>query len=429
MRRIDASEMAVHAPCKHFGHVKLGGGGCGGCSAMNLTYAHQVAQKQAQMDNVYARVCATYGVEVLPVVQARQMLHYRNKMEFSFGRRWYERDARLNDNPVRGPTEHEYTIGLHAPQQYNKVIQIDECLIQHPVGNDILNYIRERSPVLLLDAYDTKENKGYFRNVAVRTSTNAKGELEVMVNLITSPCDVPQRLVPLATEIVKQFPSVVCVVQNITGVRGHFSVEEKRERLLAGERKYIEQAIGDLVFHISANSFFQTNPIQAEHLYDKVREAAQLTLNDNVLDLFCGTGTIGLYLARHAKHVMGIDIVASAVEDAHRNAAANKISNAAFEQGNLEKLATTMKSSGVPEADVIIVDPPRAGLHPDLLKLLAQCQAKRIVYVSCNPTTQVRDLELLESRVQGKFRVSGIQPIDMFPNTPHVECVVTLERV
>lgn len=429
VKRLATSPNAVESPCKHFGNFKLGGGGCGGCSSLHVAYQEQIRQKQAQMNNVYAKICRKYGVKVLPVLESEHALHYRNKMEFSFGRRWYEIGGQPNEIYMKGPTNYEYTVGLHAPQRYDKVVQIESCPIQQPIGDEILNYVRERSPALLLEPYDTKKKLGYLRNVGIRTSTNARGEVEVMVNLVTSPCDVPGRLVPFATEITEKFPSVVCVVQNMSGGKGGHDMDEDRERLLAGSKKYIEQVLGRLVFRISANSFFQTNPMQAQLLYNEVQKAAKLTSDDTVLDLFCGTGTIGLSLAACSKHVVGIDIVASAIEDANENAMANNIANVTFEQGNLDKVDAVLKGAGIPDANVVVVDPPRAGLHPGLLKFLAQCQAKRIVYVSCNPVSQVRDLELLEEKAEGRFRVSSIQPVDMFPNTPHVESVATLERV
>lgn len=423
------SPAVVQVPCKHFGHFKLGGGGCGGCSSMHVSYAEQLKQKQSQMNNVFAKVSARHGVSVLPLLGSENTLYYRNKMEFSFGRRWYESNTLPNENALRGPGDYEYALGLHAPQRFSKIVHIQECHIQNPLGNEILQYIRERSASLLLEPYDTIKNLGYFRNVGIRTAMNAHGELEVMVNLITSPCDVPDRLVPLGIEIWQKFPAVVCVLQNMSGVRGHHNIEHDRERLLAGSRKYIEQSLCGLTFRISANSFFQTNAEQAHVLYDQVRLAAKLTKSDTVLDLFCGTGTIGLALANDSKQIFGIDVVRSAIEDARVNSIANNITNAKFEQGNLEKLETIMDGAGVPKTDVVIMDPPRAGLHPDLVKYIAKCDARRIVYVSCNPVSQVRDLESLEELAEGKFRVSSIQPVDMFPNTPHVECVVSLERV
>lgn len=262
----------------------------------------------------------------------------------------------------------------------------------------------------------------------LRTARNYEDKLEVMVNFITSPCDVPGRLVPLALEIKEKFPEVVCVVQNISGVKGTHIIEEGLERLLAGERAFIEQKLCGMKFRISSNSFFQTNAEHSQVLYDEVRKAAKLTKEDILLDLFCGTGTIGLSLSAEAGKIVGFDLSRSAIDDARMNAQVNGITNAVFQEGNLEKLSSAVNRANFAEADVIIVDPPRAGLHPGLVRFLAACDTKRIVYVSCNPVSQARDIGMIQSIVPGKFQITVIQPVDMFPHTPHIECVIVMER-
>lgn len=423
------SPKSVPVPCAHFGNFKLGGGGCGGCSSMHVPYSVQLAHKQNQMDSIFAKLCSIHNIAVDPILACKETMYYRNKMEFSFGRRWYERDAQIGTGLMNGPGEYEYALGLHAPQRFDKIIQISECHIQQPVGNDILQHIRERSADLLLEPHDTKMDEGYLRNVVIRSAENSRGELELMVNFVTSPCEVPERLKPLALEIMGKFPSVICVMQNIRGVNGEHLIAHDQERLLAGSRQYIEQSLCSLRFRISANSFFQTNSKQAEVLYNEVRTAAKLTSSEVVLDLFCGTGTIGLVLASEAKRVVGVDLIASAITDARVNAAENGITNATFEQGNLDKLNTILEASGLPEPDVIVVDPPRAGLHPDLVQYIANSPAKKIVYVSCNPITQERDIFKVQDSKPGKFSLSNIRPVDMFPNTHHMECICVLENI
>lgn len=427
VERLSASPETVPVPCSHFGSPHLGGGGCGGCSSLQVPYDLQLAQKQDQIETIFAKLCALHRVDVKKIRGCEKTLYYRNKMEFSFGRRWYEKDPRKSAVVKKNAGEFEYALGLHAPQRFDKVIQIDECHIQHPLGNEILRYIRERSGDLLLDPYDARMDEGYLRNIAIRSSRNAGGEVEFMVNFITSPCEVSERLKPLADEIVEKFPSVVCVVQNICGVTSQHAIDQERERLQAGTRNYLEQAVCGLTFRISANSFFQTNSEQAEVLYDEVRKAANLDGSETVLDLFCGTGTIGLSLAAEAKQVFGVDVVRAAVDDARTNASLNEIKNASFENGNLDKLKTLLKEKNLPKPDVIVVDPPRAGCHPDLVHYIAKSGARRVVYVSCNPVSQERDLQKLEVSAPGKFVMRRIQPVDMFPHTPHIECVCVLE--
>eukprot|EP00177_Eucheuma_denticulatum_P005138 GFKZ01009364.1.p2 GENE.GFKZ01009364.1~~GFKZ01009364.1.p2 ORF type:complete len:567 (-),score=61.13 GFKZ01009364.1:2150-3850(-) len=423
-----ASPQSVEVPCKHFGNYRLGGGGCGGCTSMHVPYAMQAGTKQAQIEAIFDNLCQGQ-VKVGPIVQCEHVFAYRNKMEFSFGRRWYEVGGVSDVNGMKGHGDNEYALGLHAPGRFDKVIRIGECFIQNEVGNHILAFVTKRCKEMLLEPFDARLGQGYMRNLVIRTATNAERDLEVMVNFVTSPCDVPHRLTPLAVEIREKFPEVVCVVQNICGVKGTHVVEEDMERLLSGDRKYIEQHLGGMTFRISPNSFFQTNAEQSELLYDEVRKAAKITENESVLDLYCGTGTIGLTLSSAARKVIGFDVVPSAIADARLNAQINGITNAEFHQANLDKLSSMMKSKSVPETDVIVVDPPRAGLHPDLVKYLAKCAAKRIIYVSCNPASQVRDLAMLLDISPDQLKITSIQPVDMFPHTPHVECVVAIERV
>ncbi|KAI0564730.1 RNA methyltransferase [Gracilaria domingensis] len=424
---LQASSHAVQPPCIHFGSHHLGGGGCGGCTSMQMPYSMQIEEKQQQLEALFADLSEEHAVKPFAFVPCEQTLEYRNKMEFSYGRRWYVNTSR--DLPRRESGEYEYVVGLHAPQRFDKVIPIETCHIQPSISNKILNYVRVEAEKMLLEPYDTRQNTGYLRNVAIRSATNKNGAMEVMVNIITSPCDVPERLKPLAQSVKRTFPEVVCVVQNIRGAKSSFSVEEEQERLLAGERRYIEQHLCDLTFRISANSFFQTNSRQAEVLYECVRRAAKLCRDDVVLDLFCGTGTIALCLARDVKEVYGIDLVSTAIADARVNATVNGITNAKFEEGNLDKLKAARTKPPFIKPNVIVVDPPRAGLHPDLVKYLASVEMKRVVYVSCNPVTQKRDIQKLLELAPGRFQVHSIQPVDMFPNTHHMECIITLEAI
>lgn len=425
---LSISEHVIPTPCAHFGNFRLGGGGCGGCTTMHLSYQMQLAQKQEQVVALFGKITDMFDVRVGDIIPCAETWNFRNKMEFSWGRRWFENPMKREQLPVQSRLEHEYALGLHAPQRFDKIVTISECHIQDHVGNAIVQYVRQRSSELLLEPFDTVNNTGYLRNLVIRTATNSRGEQEVMVNFVTSLCEVPQRLVPLAEEIRQLFPSVVCVLQNMCMDKTSVVVQQDKERLLTGSRRYIEHYMCGLKFRISANSFFQTNSQQAQVLYDRVAEAAQLTPDDVVLDLFCGTGTIGLSLAEKCAQVYGVDIVEAAIEDARMNASVNHIENAAFVQGNLDKL-TDPDAAQLGNPDVIVVDPPRAGLHPSLVKYLRDCDVKRIVYVSCNPASQVRDILHLMELAPDKFRVSAIEPVDMFPHTHHVECIATLERI
>lgn len=415
---------------------------------MHIPYEMQLEQKNVQMQVLYANLANRQReqqnevdaplLKIAPIVPCDDTFRYRNKMEFTFGRRWLTEKEKLSstDNQNKDDVEirRKYALGLHVPQRFDKVVEISDCHIYPAIGNEILELIRETANDMLLEPYDTKTDTGYLRNVGIRTATNTHGKMEVMVNLITSECEVPERLVPLAQALKSRFPEVVCVVQNMRGVqgRGLHEIDESNERLLVGDRPYIEQSVNGITFRISANSFFQTNPRQSEILFNNIVEAAKLASDsDVVLDLFCGTGSIGLSLARYAKYVHGIDIVSSAVADANMNATINGISNASFVEMNLDKVKEMARKEllEIPKANVIVVDPPRAGLHPDLVKYLARADhVERIVYVSCNPLTQIRDIMELMHLHPNTFHVTSVQPIDMFPNTHHVECVVGIEK-
>lgn len=463
MERLRKSPDAVAPACRHFGNTYLGGGSCGGCSSMDIAYAQQIVQKEAQVRKMF-EVLGSDAPKPSPFVLCDRLYNYRNKMEFSYGRKWYVGTERSKKAPMTADTssttdpggenvskrkdsdettvksaarhstaedarkDREYALGLHVPSRYDRIVQIDECFIQDPVGNDILEFIRQRVDELGLLPYDCVDHSGYIRNVCIRTARPKSGSLEIMVNFMTNPCEVPAMLVPLAEELRSRFPAVVCVVQNMPNGRAREAMDPSLQRLLAGPRPYIEQALQGLTFEISANSFFQTNPFQAERLYAEAIRMADLRADDVVVDLFCGTGSIGLSMAAHCRSVVGVEVVRDAVEDARRNARNNGITNAHFVHADLSKQGRELQQAvlGDVSPDVIVVDPPRAGLHKSVVKFLSECNARRLVYVSCNPKTQVQDLRLLLDLAPGRFTIDKIVPVDMFPHTPHIETVVSL---
>jgi 23S rRNA (uracil-5-)-methyltransferase RumA len=468
VERLEVSAEAVEARCRHFGNGRLGGGSCGGCLTMDMAYDSQLREKQVQVEGLFEGVAA----EVAQILPCERVFGYRNKMEFSYGRKWFVaspgeggegggdgvgvperkepmcavesgvgvvekskkagkggRTPRVVAPPVpRSESTRKYALGMHAPGRYDRVVEINECHLQEAVGNEILERVRRRCADLGFLAYDAVDQSGLVRNVAIRTAHNAKGELEVMVNLQTSPCEVPQRLKPLAEELVGRFPQVKVVVQNMPATADNNNMDPSLQRLLAGERTYIEQQLCGLTFEISANSFFQTNPWQAEALYAEARRVADLRPDDVVLDLFCGTGTIGLSMARFCGKVIGYEIVGEAVADAVRNAKRNCIKNVRFIEGNLDRAKDLPVETicGESAVDVIVLDPPRSGIGPKLTKELARTSARRIVYISCNPVTCARDLAYLEELAPGRFEVEGVVPVDMFPHTPHIEVVTSI---
>ncbi|UCD36651.1 MAG: 23S rRNA (uracil(1939)-C(5))-methyltransferase RlmD [Fidelibacterota bacterium] len=406
------SPNAVDPECPHFGV-------CGGCSTQNYPYQQQLEQKQAQVEDLFTRMGGFRDLEVKPIIGCREIYHYRNKMEFTFSTRpWVVNPDDIAD--ATGPA-----LGLHVPGRFDKVLDIQECWLQHPVATDIFQWLKSRINALGLEPYDIKNHTGFLRNLVIRTAGASSDSLEIMVNLVTSR-EEPQRLKSLADELAAAFPSVVSVINSINTRKAAVAYGEW-EIILHG-KPTITEHLGGLVFDISANSFFQTNTAQAAVLYEQIAQACALTGSEVVYDLYCGTGTIALTLASKAKEVAGFESVSSAVEDASRNALLNDTYNTRFFHADLS--ARFFSSQGdrlrkqIDLPDIVIADPPRAGMHPKLVEEVIGLKPRRVVYVSCNPATQVRDVRLL---VDGGYQLEAIQPVDMFPHTPHIECLCVLE--
>ncbi|XP_011010230.1 PREDICTED: zinc finger CCCH domain-containing protein 24 isoform X4 [Populus euphratica] len=351
------------------------------------------------------------------------------EMEFSFGsKKWLPKEL-LGEKQVGNE---KYALGLHAPGFFDKVLNVDKCLLQSEPANMVLAAIQDcwRDSQFGLTPYDVHSHTGFLKHLMLRTGRNAETGLpELMVNFVTSLYK-PELLKPLVEKI-SAIPEVVSIMNNVNTSVGNTSVGEEEYTLYG--KSTITEILRGLTFQISANSFFQTNTHQAEVLYKLIEDCAGLRGDGSqiVLDLFCGTGTIGLTLARRAKHVYGYEVVPQAISDAHRNAKLNRISNATFVQGDLNKIDESF-GNNFPKPDIVISDPNRPGMHMKLLKFLIKLKAPRIVYVSCNPTTCARDLDYLchgvkEKNIEGCYKLKSLQPVDMFPHTPHIECICLLE--
>ncbi|HEY7728406.1 MAG TPA: 23S rRNA (uracil(1939)-C(5))-methyltransferase RlmD, partial [Candidatus Eisenbacteria bacterium] len=333
---------------------------------------------------------------------------YRNKMEYSFGT-----DA-----------EGGLTLGLHRRGFFDRAFDLDRCHIATPISSEIVSFVREFARAERLPPYDLRRHTGLLRFLAVREAVRTG---QVMVNLVAS--EPHPSFEVLAKRLTARYSAVASVLLNLTRRKAQIAVGEE-ERVLAGSRTIVER-LHDLEFEISSSSFFQTNTEQAERLLDAVIEGLALTGTETVLDLYSGTGTFTLPLARRAREAIGIESAEAAVEDARRNAARNGIANARFLRGEaMEALRERFGPGGVPRGaaparppvDAVVVDPPRAGLHPGVTTRLLHLGTPRLAYVSCNPATLARDLEVLGSR----YRIAWVQPVDMFPHTPHVECIAAL---
>ncbi len=393
----------VPVKCEHFSD-------CGGCTFQNLEYEQQVAAKELQVKDVFRRIGGFKDVACDSIVKCDEIFHYRNKMEFTFSNQEYVPESEKEREPSN------FALGLHAPGRWDKILNINECHIQTKIANEILTTIKELTKDL--EPYNIREHTGFLRHVMIRVAANTN---EIMVNIVTSRDD-PELLSPISDTLITKFPSITSIVNNITNRKAGVSMGEHQIVLHGNE--YMLEKLGDYEFMISADSFFQTNTKQAEKLYDIILEESQLTGSEIVYDLFCGTGSISLFLSKHAKMVYGFELVTSAVQDAMQNAIHNKVKNAWFFGGNLENLFrenTEAKELDAP--DVVVVDPPRAGLHTKTIEDILEKSPKRIVYVSCNPASQARDVALLCNE---KYELKKLRPIDMFPHTPHVENVATL---
>jgi 23S rRNA (uracil1939-C5)-methyltransferase len=369
------------------------------------------------------RIGGFAGLVVKETLGADEIYFYRNKMEFSFGDRWLAGDEfqRLKE-AGQARVSQGSALGLHPAGRFDKVLEIDECWLQSSVSNRVLRCLREALRERSLSSYSTHTHEGYLRNLVIREGRRTG---ERMVNVVTSEdrADVMQQL---TQQLLNDVPEITTIVNNITARRAQVATGEY-ERVYHGPG-FITERLGGLLFRISANSFFQTNTAQAERLYVVTKRMAQLEANDVVYDLYSGTGTIALFLADKVAKVVGIEMFESAVLDARRNAELNGISNCWFEIGDLKAKLTTdtgwIEQHGLP--NVIIIDPPRSGMHPEVLERMIELKPRRMVYVSCNPSTQARDLKLLCEK--GEYVIEDIQPVDMFPHTYHIENVVGLRR-
>jgi len=398
--------------CSYFGV-------CGGCKLMHIRYEAQLLYKQKKVKDALEHLGHFVAPSVSPVLPAHSPFHYRNKIEFSFSSMRYLLPEELSLEQLS--RSKEFALGFHTPGNFEKVIDIDYCYLATDVMNRVLALTRDFALSSTLAPYAVKAHSGFLRNLVVRFSENSE---EVMVNLVTSWHDgaLMQRY---SRYLEAGMPEQkMTVINNVTDRQNTVATGDS-EFIVSGEG-YITERLGGLDFRISANSFFQTNSLQAERLYSSILSVAGLRFTDTVYDLYCGTGTIALYLARHCRHVIGLEVVESSINDALNNAALNGISNASFFQVDLKDFHAMLKTlEHYDSPRVIITDPPRAGMHAKALSTMLRLQPEKIIYVSCNPASLARDGE--EIALHG-YQLSSVQPVDMFPHTSHIESVACFER-
>ncbi|MDL2285923.1 23S rRNA (uracil(1939)-C(5))-methyltransferase RlmD [Desulfococcaceae bacterium OttesenSCG-928-F15] len=384
---------------------------CGGCKWQHLLYEKQLAYKTSHVGEALTHIAGISDFLLHPAIASPSAFHYRNKMEFTCtDSRWLPPEDFINPDIKK-----DAAIGLHVPGSFDRVLDIKTCFLQHEDANAVFDMIRSEILSSGLPMYGLRSHEGFWRFVVLRHSV---AENSIMVNFVTSE-ENPDILLPMADRVSERFPQVKSIVNNITTRRAGVATGE-REELLWGESVLYDR-IGNFRFRISANSFFQTNTRGAEKLYAKVAEYADLSGGERVLDLYSGTGTIGIYLSGKAGEVTGIEIVPSAVEDAKINCQENGIENCRFIEGDMKDVLAELDE----RPDLIILDPPRAGMHPDVVAKILSLAPEKMVYVSCNPATMARDLSMMKE----VYRVEEVQPVDMFPHTFHIEAVARLVKI
>ncbi len=430
----ELSKERVTPFCKHFGV-------CGGCKWQMLPYEKQLQYKQLETAQNLRRIGKVELPEISPIIGADETVYYRNKLEFTFSNKEYypnpaspksppgegtlqepanSKEVLINDILQAPPREGLGEAGLgalgyHVPRIFDKVIDIEECYLMDEVNNKIRNTTRAFALENNFSFYDIREHTGWLRNVIVRLCSTG----ELMVNICLNYDEEHDRK-KLFDHLLQQVPEITTLLYTINP-KWNDSIYDLTPQVYFG-KGYITEKLSEFEFKISPKSFFQTNTKQAEKLYTVTRDLAGLTGNEIVYDLYCGTGSIGIFVSKLAKKIIGVEVIEEAIADAKLNAALNNIGHAEFFSGDVIKICNDEFFAQHGRPDVIITDPPRAGMHEKLVNKLLEIEAPKIVYVSCNTATQARDLGLLAE----KYNIEKIQPVDMFPHTHHIECVVLL---
>jgi 23S rRNA (uracil1939-C5)-methyltransferase len=384
---------------------------CGGCRWQHITYEAQLRHKQLQVESTFKHLAKVEVGEWLPILGCNEHTFYRNKLEYTFSnKRWLTHDE-VNTQI----SNLENVLGFHRPGAFDKILNVDKCWLQADPSNDIRNGIKRIAIEQKLSFYDMKTHAGFMRHLFIRLTT--LGEIMVIVSVKR---DDKERISRLLDAIIAEFPQITSLMYCVNGKMNDFILD--LPIITYTGKDFIEEMLGDVRFRIGPKSFFQTNTKQAERLFDTVAEFCDFKVGENVYDLYTGIGSIGLYLAKKVGHVVGIEEIGPAIEDAKENAERNGLTNTTFYAGDVKDILTTEFAEKHGKPDVLITDPPRVGMHEKVVRMLLELEAPKIVYVSCNPATQARDLMLLHE----KYDVVKVRPVDMFPHTHHVENVALL---
>lgn len=402
----ELSDKRVEPQCEHFGT-------CGGCKWQHMGYEHQLFYKQKEVENNLIRLGKIELPAITPIKAAKEQYFYRNKMEFSFSDSKWLTLEQIKSGAI---IEDKNALGFHIPGMWDKILDLNKCHLQQDPSNAIRDFVKAKAQELDIPFYNVRNQTGILRTLMIRTSST--GDVMVLLQLFS---DTKER-VPLMNALQEEFTQITALLYVINN-KGNDTIYDQEVLLHSGKDHIMEEMEG-LKFKINAKSFYQTNSDQAYELYKITRDFAGLTGKELVYDLYTGTGTIAQFVAKDAKKVIGVESVPDAIIAAKENAARNGITNTEFYVGDMKKVFNEDFITTHGKADVVITDPPRDGMHADVVQQLITLNAPKIVYVSCNSATQARDLALLDD----KYKVTKIQSVDMFPQTYHVENVVLLER-
>lgn len=410
---ISQSPRHVEPFCSHFGV-------CGGCLWQDMPYEEQLYWKRQHVVECLEHLAGVEEASVEPTIASPQTTNYRNKMEYTFSQRRWLLPREIASKEIE--YSKSFALGLHVRGAFDKIFNVEQCFLESPQSVEILKEAREWCHKSGLPPYSTRDHQGFWRFLVIR---EGKRTNQTLVHLITSEQGDHERIGnALAAHLLAHFPGITTFVHSVSSKKSQVAIGDS-SRVVVGPG-FIEERLGDSTFRISAHSFFQTNPLAAERLYETVAQYAELTGQENVWDLYCGTGSIALFIASRVRSVVGFEVVEEAIRDAYQNCELNGVANCRFKAGDLKDVIRealeASHANGAP--DVVITDPPRAGMHPNVIKALLDAAPRRIVAVSCNPSTLSRDIASLAER----YEVRKVQPFDLFPHTPHIECVVQLEK-
>jgi 23S rRNA (uracil1939-C5)-methyltransferase len=401
-----SSDKRVIPQCVYFGT-------CNGCKMQSIDYSFQLEIKRNAVINAFERIGGFKELNIPEVMGSENIYFYRNKLEFSFSNnRWLTDADMLIEN-----IDKSFAVGYHIPGFIDKILDIHSCELQSETSNRILNLTRDFFKVRNTSVYSTKTHSGYLRFLTVRQSANTP---DLMVNLITHDED-NEMIDEYARDLKERVPEITTLINSVSKSKAQVAQADYLNVIFGSG--FIEEQIGNYRFKIMPHSFFQTNSVQSKTLFDTALEFAEFNKNENVLDLYCGCGAISLYVSGYVNKVYGVELSEESIKMANENAVLNNVTNCEFEAKDVREFLIDAMRAQTMNYDTIILDPPRSGLHPDVIKSVLEYGAKKIMYVSCNPTTQARDLQLMAER----YKITKIQPVDMFPHTFHIENVVRLD--